>query len=128
MAPVTSLYAGLLGLLFLTLSIRVIRVRRRQRVKFGDGGDAELTARVRAHGNCAEYGPVLLLLLLLAEIQGAPAFALHILGIIIVAGRVFHAISTLSFAQWGAFRVAGMTLTFAALFTLALGLFAHGLV
>ena len=52
--PVTSLYAGALGLAYLALTARVIVRRRARRVAFGDGGDAELARRVRTHANFAE--------------------------------------------------------------------------
>lgn len=52
--PITSLYSGALGVGFLALTARVIVRRRGRRIAFGDGGDAELTRRVRAHANFAE--------------------------------------------------------------------------
>ena len=39
---VTAFYAGLLGLLLVLLSARVILARRSLRVSLGSGGDAEL--------------------------------------------------------------------------------------
>ena len=36
---VTPIYAGLLALLYVFLSLRVIRMRRGARISFGDGGD-----------------------------------------------------------------------------------------
>ena len=46
-APVTALYAGLLGLLMLVLSFRVVAVRRATSIGLGDGGDALLLSRIR---------------------------------------------------------------------------------
>ncbi len=48
-APVTALYAGLLGLLMLILSFRVVAVRRATSIGLGDGGDALLLSRIRIH-------------------------------------------------------------------------------
>ena len=42
---VTALYAGLLGLLTIYLSARVINARRSRRVSRGDGGDAIVALR-----------------------------------------------------------------------------------
>ena len=66
--PITALYAGLLAPLFLLLSVRVIRQRRGAKVAVrGDGGDAMLLRRMRVHANFAEYVPLALLLMALAE-------------------------------------------------------------
>lgn len=110
---VTALYAALAGLVLFALSVRVIARRRRLRVPLGDGGDAELAARVRAHGNFAEYAPLVLLLLLLAELAGWPPVLLHVIGATLIAGRLAHAWS-LAAGNLRA-RVLGMALTFAAL-------------
>jgi uncharacterized membrane protein YecN with MAPEG domain len=42
---VTSIYAGLLALLFVVLSLRVIGFRRSARVALGDGSNANLMRR-----------------------------------------------------------------------------------
>jgi len=67
---VTGLYAGILGIVFFVLSMRVISNRVRARVNLLDGGDEALTRAMRVHGNFAEYVPFALLLMALAEIQG----------------------------------------------------------
>ena len=54
-APITALYAGLLGLLILVLAFRVVAVRRATEIGLGDGGNALLLSRIRIHGNAAEY-------------------------------------------------------------------------
>jgi len=53
MLILAPIYAGLVALLFLYLSSRVIRVRRGQRISLGDGGDEAMAQRIRAQGNCA---------------------------------------------------------------------------
>lgn len=68
---VTPLYAAALTALFISLSLRVIALRRSGRVSLGDAGDPALLARIRAQGNCAEYAPLGIVLLLLAELAGA---------------------------------------------------------
>ena len=67
----TPLYAGLLALLFVALSARVIVQRRRAHVSVGDGNDQSLRQKMRVHANFAEYTPIGLVLLGLTELQGA---------------------------------------------------------
>ncbi len=68
---VAPLYAALLGFLLVYLSIRVIRLRRRLKVAIGAGGEAAIERAARVQANFSEYVPIALILLLLAEIQGA---------------------------------------------------------
>jgi uncharacterized protein len=112
-----SLYAGLLGLMFLALSIRVIGGRRLARVGLGDGGDLGLQRRMRAQANFAEYVPIvlLLLLMLLAELQGVSAWILHGVGACLVFGRIAHAVSISRDPEPSGGRVVGMAFTFTAL-------------
>ncbi len=108
---VTALYAGLLGLWFLVLSIRVIQ-RRRSGIAMGDGGDSDMLRRIRAHGNFAEYTPMCLILIGLCEYHGAGALLLHGLGGGLLLARLLHGYAfafTDSF-QFGRFH--GTLLTF----------------
>lgn len=118
--PVTTLYAGLIGLLMITLAARVILLRRSAQIGWGDGGNQVLKRRIRAFGNCAQYAPFALLLLALIEGNDAPTWILHGIGAALIAGRVVHGWS-FSFAggHMGA-RVTGMGLTFAAIGVAAL--------
>ncbi len=109
---VVALYAALLALLYLGLGLRVIRLRRRLKVAVGDGGQPELQRAVRVHANFAEYVPLALVLLLLAELQGAPAWLLHALGLALLVGRLIHARGVSRTREDFRWRVAGMTLTF----------------
>jgi uncharacterized membrane protein YecN with MAPEG domain len=90
-APITALYAGLLGLLLLALAINVVRGRAAFKVDFGDGGNPALLQRQRVHGNAVEYVPIGLVLLLLLELNGASAPVLHALGATLFVARVLHA-------------------------------------
>ena len=47
---------------------------------------------MRGHANAIETIPVALLLLLLLALLGAPAWALHLLGLALTVGRVLHAL------------------------------------
>ncbi|MDP1674532.1 MAG: MAPEG family protein [Burkholderiales bacterium] len=51
--PITPLYAAILGLIFVALSLQTIRLRRRHRVALGDGDHAPLRQAMRVHANFA---------------------------------------------------------------------------
>ncbi|AVO47401.1 MAPEG family protein [Phreatobacter cathodiphilus] len=106
--PITALYAALLALLFVVLSVRVIGFRRAVRIGLGDGGDTALLRRVRVHANFAEYAPFCLVLIGLAESLRAPALLLHALGALLLAARFSHAYGVSRQPETFFFRVAGM--------------------
>lgn len=116
---VAPAYAGLLALLFVFLSLRVIRFRRAAGVSLGDGGDEELRRRIRAHANFAEYAPLALILMTLAEVQGQAAWIIHLVGVPLVAGRAAHAYAVSQAPQIMPLRVAGMIATIAAILVAA---------
>jgi uncharacterized membrane protein YecN with MAPEG domain len=110
MLPVTGFYAGLLAFYFVWLATRVIKARRLHRVALGT--PHRLVERAaRAHGNFAEYVPFALLLMALCEINGLPDWALHALGVALVAGRVLHARGISQEPEQFRGRVLGMSLT-----------------
>ena len=117
---ITPLYAGLTGLLFLWLSIRVIARRRSARVSVGDGADKDLIKRIRTQANCAEYAPLALILIAMAELQGASGWVVHLLGLALLAGRIGHAVGFGRTPQIIPLRQMGMILTFAVLLLAAL--------
>jgi uncharacterized membrane protein YecN with MAPEG domain len=127
--PVTALYAGLLGLHFVWLAARVIKARRVHGVALGT--PHRLVERAaRAHGNAAEYVPFALLLLALCEINALPDWALHVLGTLLLAGRVLHAHGIAQEPENFRWRVLGTSLTFTMMGVAAaacLGLAAAGL-
>lgn len=112
---VTPVYAGLLAFLYLFLTFSVIRQRRRQSVSLGDGGDAGFLRKIRAHGNFAEYVPLALILMALAELAGAGAVTLHAVGALLLVGRLVHGWCFLFTARNLAARVAGMVMTLTAI-------------
>ena len=112
---VTSIYAGLLALLFVVLSLRVIGFRRLTRVALGDGSNATLMRRIRVHGNFAEYVPMALLLMALAEAQASPKWTIHALGSVLVIGRAVHAYGVGRDPEARYCRVVGMAATFVVL-------------
>ncbi|MEM9764073.1 MAG: MAPEG family protein [Pseudomonadota bacterium] len=127
MLPVTALYAGLLGLWLIGLSVAVIRLRWRHRVSLGDGGVAALERACRAHGNAVETIPITLIMLGLAEGLGTPAVLLHLFGLGLLVGRVLHGAYFFVDRPGLGLRQMGMGLTFLVMGALAIGLVAHSL-
>ena len=89
--PVTTLYAALLGLLLVFLSDQVSRNRMRSSVSLGHGDNVALERAMRAQGNFIEYVPFGLILMLLLESAISEIWALHLFGIMLLAGRLLHA-------------------------------------
>ena len=120
MPAVTALYAGLLGLLLFALAVRVSRLRFTLKILFGDGGDARLARAIRAHGNAVEWVLPTLVLLLIGELNRAPALMLHACGLALVVGRLLHAFGVSARAGSSFGRFAGSVLSWGALMLLAL--------
>lgn len=118
---ITALYAALTAALFVALSLRVILARMQDGIAWGEPEGSRLQQRVRAHGNFAEYAPMALVLLFLAEVQGAPDWLLHLTGVSLILGRLIHAYGLSERPRTLPWRVAGMVLTFNALGLGALG-------
>jgi len=116
----TGLYAALCALLVFVLSLRIALLRRRLRIGIGDGGDAGLARAIRAQANAIEYIPLLLVMLLIAENNGAGVAFVHACGAGLVLARVLHAVGLSSSAGVSLGRFWGILLTWAVL--LALGL------
>jgi uncharacterized membrane protein YecN with MAPEG domain len=112
---ITAFYAALLGLFFVFLSFRVIGWRRLKSVELGHGEDSELLRRMRVHANFAEYVPFTLLLMAIAESMTAPRPLIHVVGLILIAGRLMHANGLSQTPHILRLRVGGMILTFTAL-------------
>ena len=125
---IMPIYASLAAIFFIALSARVILFRRAHGVSLGDGGQDALLRRVRAHSNFVEYAPFGLLILLIAELQNALGWWLHIIGILLLVGRVLHGLALTRETPNPNFRVWGMLLTFSSfalggITTLTLALF-----
>ncbi|EKE77178.1 MAPEG family protein [Gallaecimonas xiamenensis] len=120
--PVTPLYAALLAVLFLVLSIATIKGRQRNRVSLGDGGHSDLARAIRVHGNFAEYVPMTLVLMLALESLNGPSPWLHLPGLLLLAGRAVHAFGVSQQQEKLVFRVAGMMMTFLAMVLCIIGI------
>ena len=104
---VMSLYAGILGLIYLALSYRVVAFRRSQKVGLGDGDNVDLQRAIRVHANFMEYVPLCLILMFLLEQSHNSNVQTHVFGAVLVIARLLHAyglgkISGTSFGRfWG---------------------------
>lgn len=116
---VLPFYAALFALFFIVISVRTLRLRRRLGITIGDSGDERMLRAMRVHSNFAEYVPFTLLLVLLAEIQGASSLLLHGVCLGLLAGRVSHAFGVSQTNENYRYRVFGMALTFTAIGTCA---------
>ena len=115
----TALYAGLAGLLYLFLSLHVIKQRFNTKQSLGDGGDETLNRRIRAHGNFNEYAPITLILIAALESQGAAALPVHLAGVALLVSRALHAYGMQGNGkEWG--RKYGIISTFVLLLLLSL--------
>ena len=108
---ITLLYAGLLSLWLLVLSVRVIAIRS-QGISLGDGGNPVLLRRIRAHGNFAEYVPMILVMIGFLELSQLSSVLIHIMGATLLVARLLHGYA-LSFSESFKFgRFWGTALTF----------------
>ena len=107
---ITALYACILTVLLIWLAIQVIKLRRKNKVAYADGGVEALQIARSAQSNASEYIPITLILMALLEYNGEQPVWIHLTGIIFVIGRIIHARGILQERFKG--RVKGMQLTF----------------
>jgi uncharacterized membrane protein YecN with MAPEG domain len=117
---VTTLYAGILGLLYIALSVYVIKDRFKYGVSLGDAGNDDMVKRIRAHANFIEYVPFALILIILAEFEGTSEVIIHTLCASLVAGRLMHSFGLLNKSVGSIGRRGGMLLTFVVIVASAL--------
>ena len=115
MPNIVAVYAAALALMFFVLSARVMRLRRAKRIAIGSGSDARLERAIRVHANFSEYVPLTLLLLAFVEMQGRPAWFIHLLALALIAGRVIHACGVSQEKEVIPMRTIGMVATFGVL-------------
>lgn len=114
-APVTALYAAVLAAVLVGLSGWVIKLRRAASQDLFQGEHINLGRAMRVHGNFCEYVPLALVAVLVAELNGAPGWVLHVLGAGLVASRLVHAQGLYMTPGASRGRVTGMVGTFAVL-------------
>lgn len=116
--PISLTIAAGAALLNLWLSVRVGRVRTKEKVFIGDGGNELVTRRMRAHSNFVENTAFVLILLALVELGIGSSMWLWGVGALYLVGRILHAIG-MDGMMWG--RMAGTIITMLTQLGLALG-------
>ena len=118
--------AGLLGLLAAVLTINVGRMRGNKRIFLGDGGDPEMAAAIRAHGNLIELTPLCLFLIwLLHGTYGDRTIA--IMAVVLLIARILHAGGMLCLVRFGRTSGAVATTTLLAVVSVMLALVGLGI-
>ena len=112
--PVFFVCAGLLGLLAVSLTVSVGRLRMQKKIYLGDGGDPEMLSAIRAHGNFMEYVPLCLALIYFAS-DYYGYWPVAIASLVLLISRVLHAGGLLGFIPLGrTIGAAGTTIVLAA--------------
>ena len=88
---IVALYVALNLILAPVLMYRVGQIRIGKDIHMGDGGNALLNSRIRAHGNFIENAPLALIGLIALAMLGAHPIALHVFGAVFFIGRILHA-------------------------------------
>lgn len=119
---ITPIYAAIFALILVFLSLRVIRLRFKLKLAFGDGKDKSLKRAMRVHGNFIEYVPMALLMMYFVELQLNNPTLVHGLGIALLISRCVHIYGVSQLKEIIQIRMVGMFLTFATLITAAFSL------
>lgn len=89
--PLSLTFAAVCAILNVWLSSRVGRVRMSEKVLHGDGGNALVMKRMRAHANYTEYAPFVLILFMLVELAYGSQTWLWAVIVVYTLGRLLHA-------------------------------------
>jgi uncharacterized membrane protein YecN with MAPEG domain len=116
---ILPIYASLLAILFVFLSIRTIRLRRSLSIGLGHAENPVMLRAMRVHANFSEYVPLALLLIFLVESLGSSVILVHALGAALLVARLSHAYGVSQHPENFRFRVFGMATTFIVLLTCA---------
>src|SRR5437660_820387 len=120
---VTAFYLGILALIYAVLALQVARLRRDNRVLFGDADNGRLRTAVRVHANFIEYVPIITLLVALLEMSGMPPTRVHLLMGGLLLSRLLHPMGMAARPdtwQFNAGRIGGILLTIAVLVATAI--------
>ncbi len=90
--PATTFAAVWCGALLWLMTAGIGVIRNRRQISYGDAGDARFAKRQRGHSNGVEQIPITLILLTLAEVQGASGWLVWGACGGLILGRSSHAI------------------------------------
>ncbi|MGV8948357.1 MAG: MAPEG family protein [Candidatus Paracaedibacter sp.] len=116
----TLFYSGILGCLYIYLSVEVTKLRLTHDVHLGDGGHMDLFKAIRIHGNFSEYVPFTLFLLLLCELIGGRPWMIHALSLTFIVARLLHIIGLRKLEGPSIYRFLGATLTWCVISVLSI--------
>ena len=117
---IVPVFSAFFAVMFVLLSINVIRARRKHKVGIGTGRNKSVERAMRVHANFAEYVPFALLLVALLELNKSNSLLLMGLCSVLLVGRLVHAYGVSMENERFAFRVSGMMMTFAVILIAAL--------
>jgi len=117
MLYITTISATVLGTLLVMLTLKVVALRRSEKISVGDGDNKELLKAIRAQGNLTEFAPVGLILIACAEYNGVPDILLALIALAFVVGRIIHPVGMRDGSSF-ALRVRGMQLTLVSILVL----------
>lgn len=123
MIVVTPLFAAVFTLMYLGLSINVIRQRFGNNVSLGDGGHPRLQIAIRTQANFFEYVPLILVLMWFIETLTFSSSTVFWLGSFLLISRIFHVLGMFYPSKLLILRQLGMIGTFAVMVKAALALF-----
>ncbi|GJL97829.1 MAG: hypothetical protein DHS20C06_16460 [Hyphobacterium sp.] len=106
-----ALYAGINILVLALLCLPVVQNRNKKKISLGDGGDPQMNAAIRAHGNAAEWVPAALIGLAILALTGVGTLVIHALGALFTFARLYHAFGFLTAQTGGMGRRIGTTIT-----------------
>lgn len=88
--PVSAFYTALLATLMLLLAYQVVKQRIRHKSGLGHT-EKDVLVTGRIHANATEYIPITLILMAMAELNGANSTVLHGAGVAFLLSRIAHA-------------------------------------
>ena len=109
--PVTTQYAGILGLWMVVLALRVGKMRTSENISLGSEGSPALFEAIRGHANFTEWVPFTVVLMGLTEADGLGRTWLHIAGAVLVIARLAHPFGLKSGKLLNPLRAIGAVLT-----------------
>ena len=110
---ITPIYASILTLILIILSLRVAGFRMGFKLGFGHDDRDIMIRAIRTHGNFTEYIPFALLNMIILELQGFSNFV-HVVGLLIIIGRILISIgisTNILIGKFSPFRQLGMMST-----------------
>ncbi|MEM1364629.1 MAG: MAPEG family protein [Pseudomonadota bacterium] len=121
-----AIYVGLNIAILCWITIATFRVRGTHKVWMGTGGIPQIERIHRGHANALEQMPMMMLALFAMAALGAPAFMVHLIGIVFTIGRALHASHFIAADAPRWTRANGFLLSSVAFLSAGAGVVLHG--